>query len=174
MTAKLVHKTALLASVSTIYAVDYDLMHWRIGHPSRDVLRQATRHTKNFPKEIQFPVGPSNQPICRGCAEGKMHLQLFVDSVSQASRSFELIHSDLKELPTILYHKYKYFFLFRDFFGWLFLPLLGGFIKAKIRYASAIDDFLALVRTQHNALVKQFMTDTGGEYKNFNLSKNWE
>ena len=64
MIAKLVHKTALLASVLAIYAVDYDLMHWRMGHPSRDVLRQATRHTKNFPKEIQFPVGHSNQPIC--------------------------------------------------------------------------------------------------------------
>ena len=85
MMAKLVHKTALLASVSTIYAVNYDLMHRRMGHPSRDVLRQATHYTKNFPKEIQFPAGPSNQLICRGCAEGKMHLQPFVDSVSQAS-----------------------------------------------------------------------------------------
>ena len=82
MTAKLVHKTALLASMSTIYAVDYDLMHQRMGHPSRDVLHQATHHTKNFPKEIQFPAGPSNQLICRGCAEGKMHLQPFIDSVS--------------------------------------------------------------------------------------------
>ena len=101
LTAKLVQKTALLASVSTIYAVNYNLMHWRMGHPSRDVLRQATCHTENFPKEIQFPVGSSNLPICRGCAEGKMHLQPFIDSVSQASRSFELIHSDLKELLTI-------------------------------------------------------------------------
>ena len=38
MMAKLVHKTTLLASVSTIYAVNYDLMHRRMGHPSRDVL----------------------------------------------------------------------------------------------------------------------------------------
>ena len=72
MIAKLVHKTTLLASVLTIYAVDYDLMHRRMGHPSRDVLRQATCHTENFPKEIQFPAGPSNQPICRGCAVGPL------------------------------------------------------------------------------------------------------
>ena len=110
MIAKLVYKTALLASVLTIYAVDYDLMHRRMGHPSRNVLHQATCHTENFPKEIQFPVSSSNQPICRGCAEGKMHLQPFVDSVSRASRSFELIHSDLKELPTISY--LLQFFLF--------------------------------------------------------------
>ena len=121
MIAKLVHKTALLASVLTIYAVDYDLMHRRMGHPSRDVLHQATRHTENFPKEIQFPVGLNDQPICRGCAEGKMHLQPFVDSVSWASRSFELIHSDLKELPTILYHKYKYFVTF-----WMIIPPIAG------------------------------------------------
>ena len=111
LTAKLVHKTALLASMSTIYAVDYNLMHRRMGHPSRDVLCQATRHTENFPKEIQFLVGSSNLPICRGCAEGKMHLQLFVDSVSRASRSFELIHSDLKELLTISQVQ-----IFRDLF----------------------------------------------------------
>ena len=52
MTAKLVHKTTLLASMLTIYAIDYDLMHWRMGHPSRDVLRQATCHTKNFPRRF--------------------------------------------------------------------------------------------------------------------------
>ena len=142
MTAKLVHKTALLASVLTIYAVDYDLMHCRMGHPSRDVLCQATRHTENFPKEIQFLAGSSNQPICRGYAEGKMHLQPFVDSVLQASRSFELIHSDLKELPIILYHKYKYFVTFLDDYSshcWMVL------LKQKSDMLCAIDDFLALV-----------------------------
>ena len=144
LTAKLVQKTALLASVSTIYAIDYDLMHQRMGHPSRDVLRQATHHTENFPKEIQFPVGSSNLPICRGCAEGKMHLQPFVDSVSWASRSFELVHSDLKELPTISYHKYKYFVTFLDDYSshcWVIL------LKQKSDTVRAIDDFLALVRT---------------------------
>ena len=98
-----------------------------MGHPSRDVLRQATRHTENFPKEIQFPAGSSNQLICRGCTEGKMHLQPFVDSVSQASRSFELIHSDLKVLLTISYYKYKYFVTF-----WMIIPpIVGWFYLSK-------------------------------------------
>ena len=145
-----------------------------MGHPSRDVLRQATRHTENFPKEIQFPVGSSNLPICRGCAEGKMHLQPSVDSVSRASRSFELIHSDLKELPTISYHKYKYFVTFLDDYSshcWVIL------LKQKSDTIRAIDDFLALVRTQHNALVKQFMTDAGESTRISTCqinSKNWE
>ena len=100
-----------------------------------------------------------------------MHLQPFVDSVSRASRSFELIHSDLKELPTISYHKYKYFVTFLDDYSshcWVIL------LKQKSDTIRAIDDFLALVRTQHNALVKQFMTDAGGEYKNFNLSNKFK
>ena len=100
-----------------------------------------------------------------------MHLQPFVDSVSQASRSFELIHSDLKELPTISYHKYKYFVTFLDDYSshcWVIL------LKRKSDTIRAIDDFLALVKTQHNALVKQFMTDAGGEYKNFNLSNKFK
>ena len=169
LTAKLVKQTAELASMSTIFAVDYDLMHRRMGHPSKDVLRQATRHTENFPPEVQFPGGnsqSSDHPVCRGCAEGKMHLQPFGDSVSRASSKFELIHSDLKELPTISYHKYKYFVTFLDDFSsycWVVL------LKQKSDTLRAIDDFLALVRTQHSALVKTFMTDAGGEYKSFNL-----
>ena len=94
-----------------------------------------------------------------------MHLQLFADSVSRASRTFELIHSDLKELLTILYHKYKYFVTFLDDYSsycWVVL------LKQKSDTLHAIDDFLALVHTQHNALVKVFMTDAGGEYKSFN------
>ena len=43
-------------------------------------------------------------------------------------------------------------------------------LKQKSDTLCAINDFLALVRMQHNALVKQFMTDAGGEYKSFNLS----
>ena len=95
-----------------------------------------------------------------------MHLQPFADSVSRASRVFELIHSDLKELPTILYHKYKYFVTFLDdhsSYCWIVL------LKQKSDTLRAINDFLALVRTQYNALVKTFMTDAGGEYKSFNL-----
>ena len=57
--AKLVKQSTELASMSTIFAVDYDLMHRRMGHPSKDMLCQATRHTENFPKGIQFPSGDS-------------------------------------------------------------------------------------------------------------------
>ena len=82
-----------------------------MGHPLKDVLSQARRHTEKFPMGITFP---KEQPICRGCTEAKMHMPPFEDSTSRASSKFELIHSDLKELPITSYHKYKYFVTFLD------------------------------------------------------------
>ena len=110
--ATLLKEQTDVAQLSTIFAVDCDLWHCQMGHPSKDVLSQARRHIENFPKDLASP--PSNAPICRGCAEGKMHLQPFEDSTSRASRPFELIHSDLKELPVLSYHHYKFFVTFLD------------------------------------------------------------
>lgn len=151
--------------MSTVFNVDYDLMHRRLGHPSKDVVSQARRHTEKFPQGITFP---KEQPICRGCAEAKMHMPSFEDSSSRASRKFELVHSDLKELPITSYHKYKYFVTFLDDYSSHCCVIL---LKKKSDTITAIDTFLAMVRTQHGILVKQFMTDAGGEYKSIVLAK---
>jgi hypothetical protein len=58
----------VVQSLSTVMKVDYDTMHRRFAHPSRKVLRHALKHTKDFPT-IQFP---SEERLCRGCAEGKL------------------------------------------------------------------------------------------------------
>ena len=50
-----------LLAKSTVYTVDYDLMHCQFGHPSKDVLRQASDNVKNFPNGILFP---KETPIC--------------------------------------------------------------------------------------------------------------
>ena len=47
--------TAKLSSLDTVYSVDYELMHKRFGHPSKQVLENAKEHTKNFPRNIQIP-----------------------------------------------------------------------------------------------------------------------
>ena len=159
LTGTLMRNPKALVSMSTIFMVDYDLMHRRLGHPSEDVLRQAKRHCDKFPEGLIYP---KDRPICRGCAEAKSHLPMFEDSVSRASSKFELIHSDLKELPVISYHKYKWFITFLDDYSshcWVV------FLRKKSDAYNAIIDFLAMVRTQHNITVKTFMTDAGGEYK---------
>jgi hypothetical protein len=92
------------ASNATIYKVDYDIWHKRLGHPSKDVLKCA-RELKDFPNDLVFP---EHSPLCRGCAEGKLHSKSFPESDSRASTPFALVHSDLKEFPIESYSKFKY------------------------------------------------------------------
>ena len=68
-------------------------------------------NTSNFPKDIKFP---KNDPICQGCAEGKMPSASFPPSQSQATRPFEIVHTDIKSFPVLSYHKYKYIVTFLD------------------------------------------------------------
>ena len=68
----------------------------------------------------------------------------------------------LQELPVLSYHHYKWFVTFLDDFtsyGWIVL------LRKKSDTAAAINDFLAMARTQYNASVKTFMSDAGGEFK---------
>ena len=93
----------------TMYVADYWTWHKCLGHMSEQAFRQMD-NAKDFP-HIKIP---KSTPICPGCAQGKMASKSFPDSQSRATANFELIHSDLKELPTISYHKYKYFIIFVD------------------------------------------------------------
>ncbi|KIJ06303.1 hypothetical protein PAXINDRAFT_57583, partial [Paxillus involutus ATCC 200175] len=75
-------------------------MHRRFAHPSKEVLRHARKHTQNFPT-IDFPT---ENPICPGCALGKMPNRAFPENPKRATRPFELVHSDLKSFPMDSYH----------------------------------------------------------------------
>ena len=77
LAVQLVPPQSLLAK-SMVLSVDYDIMHRRFAHPSKDVLRHASGNTKNFPS-IKFP---SHNPVCPGCAEGKMTSSSFPPSQS--------------------------------------------------------------------------------------------
>jgi hypothetical protein len=73
-----------------------------------------------------------------------------------------LIHSDLTELLTRSYHGYKWFILFMDDLtshAWIIN------LKAKSNAASAMHDFMAHIRTQHQAKLKHWWFDGGGEFK---------
>ena len=102
-------------NVQNIYVnvntVDYSTMHRRFAHPSKDVLAKAKEHTSGFPGKVE---APKDSPICRGCAQGKMHSKSFLPSKYRAKELFELIHSDLKSFPVDSYHKYKYYILYYD------------------------------------------------------------
>jgi len=57
----LIIRSNYIASVSK---VDYDIMHRRFGHPSKEVLQHTQKHTQRFP-EIHFPT---EDCVCPGCA----------------------------------------------------------------------------------------------------------
>ena len=94
LSAKLASADSLLAK-SLIFSVDYDIMHCRFGHPSKDVLRHASGTRLGFPSIIF----PHKECICPGCAEGKMTRLVFPGSDQRSAKPFNKIHMDLKEMP---------------------------------------------------------------------------
>ena len=95
-----------------------------------------------------------------------MHLNAFPDSQSHATSPFSLVHSDLKELPVLSYHRYKFFITFLDnFISYCWISLLWK----KSDVSDAIDSFLSLVKNQYQSTVEEFMTDASSEYKSLEL-----
>jgi hypothetical protein len=75
LSARLTSRHAILA-MSSATIVDYDIMHRHFAHSSKDVLQHASENTQNFPSNMSFP---SNDPVCQGCAEGKMTRSCHLD-----------------------------------------------------------------------------------------------
>jgi len=143
---------------STTHLVDYELMHRRFAHPSREVLRNAEKHTRGFPR-VEFPL---KDPICSGCAKGKMANRSFPPSTDRASHVFQRIHSDVKSWPISSYHKFQYTVTFLDDYSshaWV------QHLTKKSGVIHAFKNFLAMVKTQYNTGIKEWMSDAGGEYK---------
>ena len=97
-------------SLHTVFKEDYSLMHHRLGHPSKTVLRHARESTAGFPS-INFPM---SNPVCHGCALGKMTNTSFPPSKSHAKEPLLKIYSDLKSFPIESYYCHKYFISFVD------------------------------------------------------------
>jgi len=100
--------SAQVQQLHSVFKEDYNLMHKRFGHPSKEVLKHAKDCTKGFPKGITIP---SDNSICPGCAQGKMPSKSYPPSERRADKPFTKIHLDLKSFPVDSYHKYKYFIL---------------------------------------------------------------
>ena len=156
------HSTAqqtLSALRATVYSVDYDILHKRFGHPSKEVLRKAIEHTRSFPKGVTFP---DDTLICPGCAQGKMPAASYPQSDTRAKEPFGKVHTDLKEFPTLSYHQNKYMITFLDDYtshAWVF------FLKKKSEALKTFKLFIEHVATQHSAKIKILMSDFGGEFK---------
>ena len=75
---------------------------------------------------------------------------------------FELLHLDIKSFDIDSYQKFKYVITFlNDFTSYVWTVRLC----TKAAALTTTQDFLQLVKVQHNAAVKGWMSDAGGEYK---------
>ena len=136
-------------SALAMSAQGYNLWHLCLGHPSAGILSQVPRHTTGGPDRL---LPPTEHLLCKGCAQGKMTSSSFLDSSSRATEPSALIHSDLKTIPVISYHKYKYVFTFLDAHtnhGWV------TFLKDKSSTYGAWQNFLAMVKTQYKKMFGQ-------------------
>ena len=73
----------------------------------------------------------------------------FPESMTQATAPFDLIHMDLKTIPILSYHKYKYIITFlydHTSHGWITL------LKNKSDAYKAIDHFIAMVKMQYKSM----------------------
>ena len=150
---------AQVVDTPDVHKVDYDLMHHRLGHPSKEVLRHAKDHTKGFPDGITIPSTPD---LCPGCAQGKMPAASHPPSTTRAKAPFDRIHSDLKSFPLPSYRKYKYFIVFLDdHTSYVWITLLCD----KALAITALKQWLTLIKNQFDLTIKEWMSDAGGEYK---------
>jgi hypothetical protein len=163
LSAMLVRADSLLA-MSMVSSIDYDIMHRRFAHPSMDVLRHASRNTQGFPN-ISIP---KENPICPGCAEGKMTKSSFPASDLRSAKPFDKVHMDLKSMPTCSYRRYNFFLILYDdctLHGWTVN------LKHKSDANPAIWQFIALIRTQYGKVIREFQIDAGGEFKSKELTE---
>jgi hypothetical protein len=83
-------------------------------------------------------------------------------STKQASKLFELIHSDLKLFLIESYHWYKYVIVFYDDYS---LHAWISCLRQKSSAISATKQFLTMVTTYYESKVMQWMSNAGEEYK---------
>ena len=138
--------------------IDYQTIHHHLGHPSKEVAKQAKQHTSGL---LDFTI-PDDSTVYSGCAKGKQSQQSFPPTSVCAKCAFEVIHTDVKSFSTDSYHKYKYLIIFLDDFtsmAWT-IPLC-----VKSGALTATRQFLQMVKTQFQVSVQGWMLDFGGEYK---------
>jgi hypothetical protein len=163
--AKTIVEESLGNVLMNIFVVNYDIWHQHFGHPSKDVLMKAKKHTKNFPQDLEIPKETS---ICQGCTKGKMPAGSHLLSDTRAKAPFKKIYTDLKSFPKISYHKYWYFISFLNnysSFCWIVL------LKTKDQALKAFRYFIAWVDTQYKTKIQSVMSDFGGEYKSIKLEE---
>ena len=81
---------------------DYETIHRHLRHISDKAIRHVSDNVEGA-KKICFP---NKKHVCCGCTLEKLYQHSFPENPKYSSETLGLIHSDLLELPTLLYSKY--------------------------------------------------------------------
>jgi len=142
---------------------DYETIHCCLGHISDEAMRHISDNVEGAEK-ICFP---NKKHICHGCALGKLHQHSFPKNPKHSSKTLGLIHSDLLELPTLSYSKYKWMITFLDDYS---SYCRVAFLCKKSDAAEAIKAIFWLWSNTTSYSVKCLHTNNGGEYMTSELS----
>jgi len=136
---------------------DYETIHHQLGHISDEAMRHISDNVEGAEK-IYFP---NKKHICCSCTLGKLYQRSFPENSKHSSETLGLIHSDLLELSTLLYSKYKWVITFLDNYS---SYCRVAFLHKKSDAAEAIKAVFQLWLNTTFYSVKCLHTDNGGEY----------
>jgi len=151
---------SLSAKTGMVYAADYSIWHQWMGHPGDDILRKLPDIVKGAPKLITIPL--AKKP-CEACAKRKMPSCSFPPSSSCATKPFQIVHLNLKDMIKRSFNGYHYLLTVLDDFtshAWSFN------LKEKSDMIDCAWQFIAYVKNQHNALIGTWLFDGGTEFLN--------
>src|SRR6266568_3859302 len=144
--------------VESAYKVGYDTWHQRMAHPSKNVLSQMFKNVKGF----DYTKTSSQNKICQGCMQGKMHDTTYKSSEKHAKWLLELIHADLVEFPIESYHKKRWVLtILDDYSSYAHVALL----HSKSETMQYMQSYVTMMENQTNKKLKIFQSDQGGEFK---------
>jgi len=138
---------SLSAKTGMVYAADYSIWHQQMGHPGNGILWKLPEMVKGAPKLITIP---SAKKPCEACAKGKMPSRSFPPSSSRATKPFQIVHLDLKDVIKRSFNGYHYVLtVFDDFTShtWSFN------LKKKSDMIDCARQFIAYAKNQHNGLI---------------------
>ena len=101
-TCILKHNVPNPVSLTTRY-LDFETFYCYFGHASDEVICYVSNNVEDV-KKIHFPI---QKCVYHGCTLGKIYQCSFPENPIHCSELLGLIHSDLLELSTLSYSKYK-------------------------------------------------------------------
>jgi histone deacetylase 1/2 len=131
--------------------------HWRLGHPSKQVVQSILRLHK-----LLFCNNSEHATVCNACQLGKSHQLPYSISIHTSTTPLELIYTDVWGPAITSVGGFKYYVSFVDDFSkftWVFL------LHAKSEVEDIFLKFQKHVELLLDRKIKSVQSDWGGEYR---------